>query len=687
MHRHDGPCHGSLVGAAWNSQAFFAVDVRKHFAKAKYVMRLLRGRDFVLLSEAHVTEGDKAAWRPSPGFTAMWSTGTSARAGVGIILRDSFLRQFDPDPVWDEPVPGRAAVLRLRGPLGALDIWTVYFATGTRGLVHATTDEEANMQVKMQRQLMRERINAKMSPKCQVLSVIGGDFNWVVEGADRTSKDDRLLDPIRQANVRDKADEDHWREDLCRRHGLHELHQTQATHDDAGCRSRIDRIYWNAHVSTQLDTTLHCVPLTWVPHLSHHRALAFGRRRARPIPDQPRPVPAAVLRDPAWPVRVAALYWTLLRKAENMLSAGLGGDAGHQDSASSSAAPSPCISGFARLRILKEAMRTIADTMGREKQQQVPEATEADDHLGWTLRCVRALERGAVGTVRRCCQAYPRLGTLLGGPLEAIQAHAVELARDSALRQLREIQNTEGDADVDEPDFEALQRRRNRVMQLLARLAPGRSAALGGVVDRHGDILTDPEEMAQALRSHWQGVFRRRQHDDHALRRWCAEDLGPAQLSCLRRLRREEWLPSRADLDKAIKEAPKSSPGPDGLPLAVWRSLGPLGGDVLEAALRDMMSGDGPEIVARDCPAFNDSLMVFLPKAGTALEGGERLGCKPDATRPLSIANGDSRILANAVRLQLEKCVAPWISREQQGFLPGRSMISNIVAVEERMMG
>eukprot|EP00959_Pyramimonas_sp_CCMP1952_P402238 8429016-Pyramimonas_sp.AAC.1 len=60
------------------------------------------------------------------------------------------------------------------------------------------------------------------------------------------------------------------------------------------------------------------------------------------------------------------------------------------------------------------------------------------------------------------------------------------------------------------------------------------------------------------------------------------------------------------------------------------------------------MSGDGLEIVARDCPAFNDALMVFLPKVGTPLEGGERLGCMPDATRPLSIANGDSRILANA---------------------------------------
>eukprot|EP00959_Pyramimonas_sp_CCMP1952_P008151 170589-Pyramimonas_sp.AAC.1 len=62
---------------------------------------------------------------------------------------------------------------------------------------------------------------------------------------------------------------------------------------------------------------------------------------------------------------------------------------------------------------------------------------------------------------------------MLGGSLEAIQAHAVELARGLALRQLREAQAAEGGPAVDEPDFEALQRRRNRVTQLLKRLAPG----------------------------------------------------------------------------------------------------------------------------------------------------------------------------------------------------------------------
>eukprot|EP00959_Pyramimonas_sp_CCMP1952_P309544 6478073-Pyramimonas_sp.AAC.1 len=90
---------------------------------------------------------------------------------------------------------------------------------------------------------------------------------------------------------------------------------------------------------------------------------------------------------------------------------------------------------------------------------------------------------------------------MLGGPLETIQAHAVELARETLLRQLREVHAAEGYVDGDERNSQAPQRRRNRVMQLLKRLAPGRSAALGGVVDRHGEMLTDPVDMAQALRA------------------------------------------------------------------------------------------------------------------------------------------------------------------------------------------
>eukprot|EP00959_Pyramimonas_sp_CCMP1952_P129657 2711478-Pyramimonas_sp.AAC.1 len=70
------------------------------------------------------------------------------------------------------------------------------------------------------------------------------------------------------------------------------------THDNAAARSRLDRVYWNQSVSEQLDRHIFCAPLEWVPHLSAHKAVAFGRRCPARTSDGPRPVPAAILRDP-----------------------------------------------------------------------------------------------------------------------------------------------------------------------------------------------------------------------------------------------------------------------------------------------------------------------------------------------------------------------------------------------------
>ncbi len=72
------------------------------------------------------------------GFAAFWSLGTAARAGVGIFLKDAFLKQFGcGQPAWEEVTPGRLARLRLRGPHGNLDVIVGYFATGARRLMQA----------------------------------------------------------------------------------------------------------------------------------------------------------------------------------------------------------------------------------------------------------------------------------------------------------------------------------------------------------------------------------------------------------------------------------------------------------------------------------------------------------------------------------------------------------------------
>ena len=71
--------------------------------------------------------------------------------------------------------------------------------------------------------------------------------------------------------------------------------------------------------------------------------------------------------------------------------------------------------------------------------------------------------------------------------------------------------------------------------------------------------------------------------------------------------------------------------------------------------------------------------MVFLPKAKNG-EVGEASN-----TRPLNITNGDNRILANAVRYRLEPIMEQWITKEQRGFLGGRSLIHNVVEIDTAM--
>jgi hypothetical protein len=94
-----------------------------HAAKRLLVSRLLAKRDFLMITEAHATAGGSLAFKDLPGTVSWWSSGTAARAGVGIIVKNSFISKFGLQaPVWAEVEPGRLAVLSLCGDDGNLDL-------------------------------------------------------------------------------------------------------------------------------------------------------------------------------------------------------------------------------------------------------------------------------------------------------------------------------------------------------------------------------------------------------------------------------------------------------------------------------------------------------------------------------------------------------------------------------------
>ena len=154
------------------------------------------------------------------------------------------------------------------------------------------------------------------------------------------------------------------------------------------------------------------------------------------------------------------------------------------------------------------------------------------------------------------------------------------------------------------------------------------------------------------------------------------------------------WNVDRQDIERAVKMASKSAPGPDKLPCKVWSQLGSIGIDTLWAAAQ-ALSCDDAENLLRDAywdesdgngHDFNLGTLVCLPKkpAGTLEEVGDYF--TPEGNRPLSIVNTDNRIIANAARLKWEPILGAWSSKMQQGFIKGRSIIANLIDVDTEAM-
>ena len=60
--------------------------------------------------------------------------------------------------------------------------------------------------------------------------------------------------------------------------------------------------------------------------------------------------------------------------------------------------------------------------------------------------------------------------------------------------------------------------------------------------------------------------------------------------------------------------------------------------------------------------------------------------CSPEGVRPLNVTNTDNRLVASSIRVAVEPILGQLlVTMEQKGFISGRSMLSNILDVEEAM--
>ncbi len=87
------------------------------------------------------------------------------------------------------------------------------------------------------------------------------------------------------------------------------------------------------------------------------------------------------------------------------------------------------------------------------------------------------------------------------------------------------------------------------------------------------------------------------------------------------------------------------------------------------------MDGDGKT-------PFNFATLVLIPKKTARTSDDGTRYFRPESLRHLSVVKTGNRLMANAYRLQIEPIIERAISPSQRGFLPGRSMLANIMKVD-----
>ena len=169
-----------------------------------------------------------------------------------------------------------------------------------------------------------------------------------------------------------------------------------------------------------------------------------------------------------------------------------------------------------------------------------------------------------------------------------------------------------------------------------------------------GPPTSVPAEMAAIARGFWQDIWKERDRS-----------LTPSQVEL------DDYLsacdstvsanpPSIPDLDDildAITSSNNSSPGPDGIPFAIYRLCAQDIGPVLHECLLELAStGLSPD-------GFNWGNLHLIPKKDSDLIAN---------TRPISVTNADNRIIAKAITSSLYETTDDIISQNQRGFVPGR---------------
>lgn len=259
-------------------------------------------------------------------------------------------------------------------------------------------------------------------------------------------------------------------------------------------------------------------------------------------------------------------------------------------------------------------------------------------------------------------------------PME-FEAALAEATRAGVERRAREAAR---DADIGTRSKRAAAKRIRAGARRVARMWRPRAARLrfSEVVYEHAERAqeqrapsTDPGDMFREVQRHWAAVFNSpgssQEEVDTLLREWGR----PWRMHGVR-------MPSSQDVQGVIERAPRTAPGPDGLPYQLWAAEAAASARTLHSVMCALASG------APAPPGFNDAWLCMLPKGREAGDASGAASRKVKALRPLSLKNTDSKTIAAATARSMRATVASEAHPAQRGFVCGRQLTANIVEMD-----
>lgn len=365
-------------------------------------------------------------------------------------MKNFFLQQFNEVQPgdWEVVEEGRAGVLRLRGQQGSLDIHNVYLETGGEG--------------RRSRQRTLDKLRTKCSPRNKVLNVLAGDFNFVGGKEDRFNKDSGQF-----VGEKDEDEQKDFHSKCVKAMEFCEWDQQDYTCETGQVKSRIDRILSNHFQSDRLDHDFTCGNHAWENKISMHRHIFFKKSPGTGSFNQINNSTSKVSGHEEWQHRVLQLLK----------------DKRTEDQASGNA-----IDDLIRC---KRAITEASEQMLAEGKIQAED--EAEDELGWVLRCVKAVVKVQVSRMDRCIQAVPWIGQLItpGDPaardkpgFTRFKSRAFEIATKRVADLLNDLTNN---AELDERVRSC---KRGEAAKIIRRLTPGGGGSKRMAAEQISPILS-----------------------------------------------------------------------------------------------------------------------------------------------------------------------------------------------------